>query len=88
VFKNGVFVPNCDDPGTGAAVPDPCVAGRVFLGDIDVQITVFSSTASTWNFATPQAPPLPAMSARGFYLLAAFVTLTMGFAMRRRRGAR
>jgi hypothetical protein len=57
VFKGGVFVPNC----TGApstASPDPCVMTRsLLIGSQagDVQITVLSSTASSWTFATATA---------------------------------
>ncbi len=50
VKKNGITVP----PATGApgtAVPDPCVSSRVTLPSGDAQITVLSSSASTWQFA-------------------------------------
>jgi len=52
VFRNGAAVPVCT--GTpGQAVPDPCVSSRVVLGDGDVQITVLTSAASTWNLGVP-----------------------------------
>jgi hypothetical protein len=51
VTKNGVVVPPCTGlPGT--ASPDPCVASRQTIAGGDAQITVLSSTASTWDFAT------------------------------------
>jgi hypothetical protein len=50
VKKNGVTVPPASGaPGT--AVPDPCVSSRVTLPSGDAQITVLSSSASTWQFA-------------------------------------
>jgi hypothetical protein len=52
VFRNGAVVPACT--GTpGEATPDPCVSSRVVLGDGDVQITVLTSAASTWNLGVP-----------------------------------
>ncbi len=50
VFRNNVAVANC--PGSSVASPDPCVSGRQLLGDGDVQLTVKTSAASQWNFAT------------------------------------
>jgi hypothetical protein len=50
VNKNGVAVPPCTgSPGT--ASPDPCVSSRQTIAGGDAQITVLSSTASTWQFA-------------------------------------
>ncbi len=50
VDKNSVAIPPCG--GTpGVASPDPCIASRVALAGGDAQITVLTSTASTWQFA-------------------------------------
>lgn len=53
VLKNNLPVGNC--PGSSTAAPDPCVTGRALLGDGDVQLTILTSTASRWNFATGAA---------------------------------
>lgn len=54
IFRNGVLVPNCTGtPGT--ASPDPCVSSRVDLAGGDVQITVLTSTASSWDVGIPNA---------------------------------
>jgi ABC-type transport system substrate-binding protein len=50
VFRDGAVIPNCADQ-SGTASPDPCVLSRTVLTGGDVQITVLSSHASTWNFA-------------------------------------
>jgi ABC-type oligopeptide transport system substrate-binding subunit len=50
VFRDGAVIPACDDQ-SGTASPDPCVLSRTVLSGGDVQITVLSSHASTWNFA-------------------------------------
>lgn len=39
-------------PGSNMASPDPCVTAREDVTDGDVRITVLTSKASTWNFAT------------------------------------
>ncbi|MBI1814828.1 MAG: DUF4215 domain-containing protein [Deltaproteobacteria bacterium] len=52
IFKDGVPVPNCTG-AAGVASPDPCVSDRALLMDGDVQITVLTSSASTWTFAVP-----------------------------------
>ncbi|MCH7488175.1 MAG: dockerin type I repeat-containing protein, partial [Chloroflexi bacterium] len=60
IFKGGVLVPNCTGPANKAA-PDPCVAKRNLLSGPaagDIQITVFSSTASAWNFGQPSVLPI------------------------------
>ena len=41
----------------GNAIPDPCVAGRASVGE-DVQITVLTSSASTWDLSVDTAPPI------------------------------
>ncbi|HEV2814203.1 MAG TPA: hypothetical protein VGW10_13195, partial [Solirubrobacteraceae bacterium] len=48
VFRNGAAAALCaaDD---GRAVPTPCVAQRRRLGDGDVEVTVLTVQASTWN---------------------------------------
>jgi hypothetical protein len=51
VRKNGAVVPPCTgSPGT--ASPDACVTSRQTIAGGDAQITVLSSTASTWDFAS------------------------------------
>ena len=52
LFKGGILVPNCTGP-SGTASPDPCVSKRNTLtgsAEGDIQLTVHSSTASSWNF--------------------------------------
>jgi len=61
VFKDGVEVPACD-----AASPDPCVSERAMLPDGDLGITVLTSTASVWSFATPYDPCSNVGGARNF----------------------
>lgn len=53
VFKDGVAVPSCAG-GTASAQPDPCVASALLTGSV-LSISVLTSTASTWSFATPLA---------------------------------
>ena len=58
LFKGGILVPNCADL-SGKASPDPCVAKRVTLtgpAEGDIQLTVYTSTASAWNFGEPTGP--------------------------------
>jgi hypothetical protein len=83
VFKDGVSIPNCTAPGTGDAVPDPCVASRLTLSDMDFQITVFSSTASVWNFGF-EITALPLLSPAAASVLAALLLLALGVVLRRR----
>jgi hypothetical protein len=52
VFRDGIALPTCTGPA-GVAYPDPCVSSRVIQGDLDVQLTVFTSLASDWNFGVP-----------------------------------
>ena len=49
VFRNGVLVSECTNPGSGDAVPNPCVDERTVLGDGDVAITALTSQASVWQ---------------------------------------
>jgi hypothetical protein len=52
IFKKGVLVPPCTgSPAT--ASPDPCISNRATLSNGDVEITVLTSTASNWLFASP-----------------------------------
>jgi ABC-type transport system substrate-binding protein len=50
VLRDGAVIPACADQ-SGAASPDPCVLSRTPLAGGDVEITVLSTHASTWNFA-------------------------------------
>ncbi len=54
LFRNGSLVPNCGgSPGT--ASPDPCISKRnLLVGPAagDVQLTVLTTDASAWNFAS------------------------------------
>ncbi len=54
ILRDGAALGDCTDPG---AVPDPCVADRVTLGDNDLSIGIRSSHASSWNVAAPDATP-------------------------------
>jgi hypothetical protein len=51
-----VAVPDCTGTA-GTASPDPCVSDRSVVGG-DLQITVLTSSASTWNLAVDTAPPV------------------------------
>ena len=55
VYKDGVPVPACT--GAPSAIPDPCeVLPRATLGNGNLQITVLTTSASTWSFGI--APPV------------------------------
>ena len=54
ITRNGVAVDDCTATG---AVPDPCVASRVLLGNGDAELTVRTTAASTWRFATSLGSP-------------------------------
>jgi uncharacterized repeat protein (TIGR01451 family) len=56
VFKNGVAVAECTG-APGVASPDPCTASRVILPDGDLEVTVLTSTLSTFNFGFPECQP-------------------------------
>ncbi len=58
LFKNGVQVENCLG-STTASPDDPCVSSRAAIGD-DFELTILTSTASSWNFgvAAPTPPPV------------------------------
>jgi hypothetical protein len=51
VMRDGSPIADCADTG-GAASPDPCITGRTALAGGDVELTVLTSHASHWNFAT------------------------------------
>jgi hypothetical protein len=59
VFRNGTAVADCDDPGTAAAAPDPCVFARTSLPGGDAELDVYSSHASQWNFGSSNTPVGP-----------------------------
>jgi hypothetical protein len=50
VFRNGILVNDCT--GAPAADPDPCVSARVDLPGGGIELTVLTSTASTWAFGS------------------------------------
>ena len=58
LFKDGVQVPPCTG-APGAASPDPCVSNRDLLPDGDIEITVLTSTASSWNLGVRSQTPSP-----------------------------
>ena len=58
LFKGGVQVPPCTG-APGAASPDPCVSNRDLLPDGDIEITVLTSTASSWNLGVRSQTPSP-----------------------------
>ncbi len=63
VMRNNVLVPDCTG-APGVAVPDPCVASRVDVGNGNVAVTVLTSTASVWSFGiAPTAIDGPAFFA-------------------------
>ena len=53
VLRDGVPISDCTDPGTVVAQPDPCVFARAPLAGGGVDVGVYSSHASIWNFAAP-----------------------------------
>jgi hypothetical protein len=57
VLKNGTVVSEC--PGSAVASPDPCVSDRALLAGGDVRLTIVTSSASDWTFATGGGPPPP-----------------------------
>jgi len=52
IFRGGTVVSECT--GAPSAIPDPCVSHRALI-EGDVVLTVLSSSASYWNFATALA---------------------------------
>ena len=81
VFKDGAPVQNCTG-GPGVASPDPCVASRTLLGNGDLQFTILTSTASTWDVAAPAhdsgvlpIPPITATVPRGASSVAKMLTV-------------
>jgi cysteine-rich repeat protein len=56
--KDGVTVPTCTgDPGVAA--PDPCIVDRTVFGSGGIQITVLTSTASTWSLLADACGNMP-----------------------------
>ncbi len=82
ILKNTVPVPPCLG-SPGVASPDPCVSSRVLLAGGDAQITVLTSTASSWNLAlqTNSPPELAITSPAGgqLYALGNAVNLQASF---------
>jgi alpha-tubulin suppressor-like RCC1 family protein len=63
VLRDGLPVGDCVDPSQLVASPDPCVFERNALAGGIAEVGVYSSHASTWNFAAAMAvPPGPAAS--------------------------
>ena len=56
VFRNSVPVPDCTAVDS-SATPDPCIFLRETLGGGDIQLTIRTSTSSTWNFGLSESPP-------------------------------
>ncbi len=54
IFKNGGPAPISGCTSTAPIDPDPCVSSRVALSGGDIEITVLTSDASTWNFGVAQ----------------------------------
>jgi hypothetical protein len=64
-----VQVPDCTATD-GTATPDPCISSRQTGTGGEIDLTVLTSSASTWNFATKKTtppPPPPHYSFTGFY---------------------
>jgi len=73
VFKDGVEVADCvGDPGE--ADPDPCVFLRDTAGD-DVEVGVYSSTASEWAFGVESVPSVVRYSGSNRFGTAADVSV-------------
>jgi hypothetical protein len=62
VFRNGSLVPDCTG-AQGTAAPDPCISLRETLADGDIQLTVLTSAASTWDLGVAAAAPTPTPTA-------------------------
>ncbi len=57
IVRNGAWVGDCTG-AAGAATPDPCLARRERLADGDVQLTIRTSRASTWQVLAPRRQPV------------------------------
>jgi hypothetical protein len=57
VFRNGVLVQECQAPGSGDAMPDPCIEARSVLGDGDIAITALTTQASLWQLGVVSPYP-------------------------------
>ena len=53
VFKNGVAVPKCTAVPPGAIAPDPCIVEPQEKVGSETKLTIYSTTASTWNIGIP-----------------------------------
>jgi hypothetical protein len=49
VFKNGVQVPTCTSVPPEAISPDPCIVAPQQKVGSETKLTIYSTTASTWN---------------------------------------
>jgi len=58
IFRDGIAISPCTDPGTAVASPDPCVFARTVLPGGDAEIDVYTSHASQWGFGS-QLPTSP-----------------------------
>jgi cysteine-rich repeat protein len=58
VLRDGALVPACSG-GPGIASPDPCVSERELFVDGDVGVTILTSQASLWAFASATCSPAP-----------------------------
>jgi hypothetical protein len=52
VFRDGIPIDDCQNPATVKAEPDPCIASRLPRGGAGVDVRIYTSHASTWNFGT------------------------------------
>jgi hypothetical protein len=53
VFKNGVPVPTCTAVPPQAISPDPCIVSPQEKVGSETKLTIYSTTASTWNIGIP-----------------------------------
>ena len=53
VFKNGVAVPTCTAVPPAAISPDPCIVEPQEKVGSETKLTIYSTTASTWNIGIP-----------------------------------
>jgi hypothetical protein len=84
LFKDGLAVGDCTGPA-GIAAPDPCIDARATLPDGDVELTILTSSASTWAAGVPGptlgAIAMPVGSSRVGAAVAAGATVTDGGAL-------
>jgi hypothetical protein len=53
VFKNGVAVAKCTAVPPGAIAPDPCIVEPQVKVGGETKLTIYSTTASSWNIGIP-----------------------------------